>query len=430
MSADKPDETRTNDTGFAAIWSSDGVTRTLTSTGSGPHLDLPFLFSAGHRFGPVRHRPAAREGWHGPGLRGGGGRERTPRRRQAPEPRPRRRRGARAVPAGGAARGVAQPSQLRLRLRHQRGPGLPGNCDGARAGRHAQGSRGSRRADERGAGRGRRAAGDRRARGRGRARSPAPRREAVELLRASGRPRARGRLRTVGRERERRRQRAIGPRHARVCFAGAAARRAARSPIGHLRGRRDALLSAGRPRAIRRPEHDRVGPQGGGSAAAVAAGDPAGPPGADGRHCREMPGQESVGSLSELCRAGGGSQTVRLRTGRARAGGAPFRRRLDRPHDHQLAGGAARLRGRARAVQPLASGRLRAGGPHCRGAHLRLLRPARGRPGHVTGQSAVRSARGGPGRRRARDRSWVHSRACLCRADRGHYAGGDLAGAA
>ena len=52
MSADKPDETRTNDTGFAAIWSSDGVTRTLTSTGSGPHLDLPFLFSAGHRFGP------------------------------------------------------------------------------------------------------------------------------------------------------------------------------------------------------------------------------------------------------------------------------------------------------------------------------------------------------------------------------------------
>src|SRR5436190_23642560 len=51
---DKPDETRTNDAGFAALWSSDGATRSFSpsDTGTGLPLDLPFLFSPGHSFGP------------------------------------------------------------------------------------------------------------------------------------------------------------------------------------------------------------------------------------------------------------------------------------------------------------------------------------------------------------------------------------------
>lgn len=48
---DKPDDARTHGTDFAAMWSSDGVTRSLASTGSGLSTDLPFLFSAGQRFG-------------------------------------------------------------------------------------------------------------------------------------------------------------------------------------------------------------------------------------------------------------------------------------------------------------------------------------------------------------------------------------------
>ena len=54
MSADKPDDTRTPDADFAAMWSSDGATRSLSPTASATGLpaDLPFLFSPGQRFGP------------------------------------------------------------------------------------------------------------------------------------------------------------------------------------------------------------------------------------------------------------------------------------------------------------------------------------------------------------------------------------------
>ena len=51
MSANKPDDTRTQESAFDAIWSSDGVTRSFAPTGTAP-TDLPFLFGAGQRFGP------------------------------------------------------------------------------------------------------------------------------------------------------------------------------------------------------------------------------------------------------------------------------------------------------------------------------------------------------------------------------------------
>src|SRR4026209_2582725 len=54
MSADKPNGERSRDTDFAAIWSSDGATRSLSpsDTGTGLPADLPFLFSPGQPFGP------------------------------------------------------------------------------------------------------------------------------------------------------------------------------------------------------------------------------------------------------------------------------------------------------------------------------------------------------------------------------------------
>lgn len=54
MSADKPDEGPSHETEFAALWSSDGATRSFSpsATGSGLPTDLPFLFSPGQRFGP------------------------------------------------------------------------------------------------------------------------------------------------------------------------------------------------------------------------------------------------------------------------------------------------------------------------------------------------------------------------------------------
>lgn len=56
------DETPTED-GFAALWSSDGVTRSFASTPTGVPADLPFLFSAGQRFGPyVIVRPIGKGG--------------------------------------------------------------------------------------------------------------------------------------------------------------------------------------------------------------------------------------------------------------------------------------------------------------------------------------------------------------------------------
>jgi hypothetical protein len=51
MDADKPDDTRT-DEDFAAVWSSDGVTRSLAPTATSLPADLPFLFAGGQRFGP------------------------------------------------------------------------------------------------------------------------------------------------------------------------------------------------------------------------------------------------------------------------------------------------------------------------------------------------------------------------------------------
>jgi serine/threonine protein kinase len=54
VDTDKPDDTRTHETDFAALWSSDGVTRSLAATGSGLPADLPFLFSAGQQFGPYQ----------------------------------------------------------------------------------------------------------------------------------------------------------------------------------------------------------------------------------------------------------------------------------------------------------------------------------------------------------------------------------------
>src|SRR5881392_2855442 len=43
--------TRTRETDFAAIWSSDGVTRSMAPTGAGLPADLPFLFGGGQQFG-------------------------------------------------------------------------------------------------------------------------------------------------------------------------------------------------------------------------------------------------------------------------------------------------------------------------------------------------------------------------------------------
>jgi hypothetical protein len=51
MDAERPDDTRT-DSGFAAMWSSDGVTRSLAPTATGLPADLPFLFTSGQHFGP------------------------------------------------------------------------------------------------------------------------------------------------------------------------------------------------------------------------------------------------------------------------------------------------------------------------------------------------------------------------------------------
>ncbi|HTM24949.1 MAG TPA: protein kinase [Vicinamibacterales bacterium] len=53
MDSDQPGR-GPDDTGFNAIWSSDGVTRTLSSTDAALLADLPFLFSGGQRFGPYQ----------------------------------------------------------------------------------------------------------------------------------------------------------------------------------------------------------------------------------------------------------------------------------------------------------------------------------------------------------------------------------------
>src|SRR4051812_11901532 len=51
MSDNPPDDGTTRDTDFAALWSSDGVTRSLSPTTAGLPADLPYLFAPGQRFG-------------------------------------------------------------------------------------------------------------------------------------------------------------------------------------------------------------------------------------------------------------------------------------------------------------------------------------------------------------------------------------------
>jgi hypothetical protein len=60
----QPDDTRSRDSDFAALWSSDGVTRSFSSsTPAGLPADLPFLFSVGQQFGPyVIVRPLGKGG--------------------------------------------------------------------------------------------------------------------------------------------------------------------------------------------------------------------------------------------------------------------------------------------------------------------------------------------------------------------------------
>src|SRR4051812_706012 len=54
MNPERPGDEASHDTDFAALWSSDGVTRSLAPTATGLPADLPFLFSAGQRFGSYR----------------------------------------------------------------------------------------------------------------------------------------------------------------------------------------------------------------------------------------------------------------------------------------------------------------------------------------------------------------------------------------
>jgi len=52
MDPERTDDTRSQETDFAAVWSSDGVTRSFAPTATGVPVDLPFLFSGGQPFGP------------------------------------------------------------------------------------------------------------------------------------------------------------------------------------------------------------------------------------------------------------------------------------------------------------------------------------------------------------------------------------------
>lgn len=51
MPTNRPDDTRTHETDFAAMWWLDGVTRSFAPTATGLPADLPFLLFAGQRFG-------------------------------------------------------------------------------------------------------------------------------------------------------------------------------------------------------------------------------------------------------------------------------------------------------------------------------------------------------------------------------------------
>ncbi|MEO6238885.1 MAG: protein kinase [Vicinamibacterales bacterium] len=56
MSADTPDDTRSAEAAFAAMWSSDGATRSFSpgAIAAGAGGDLPFLLTGGQRFGPYQ----------------------------------------------------------------------------------------------------------------------------------------------------------------------------------------------------------------------------------------------------------------------------------------------------------------------------------------------------------------------------------------
>jgi eukaryotic-like serine/threonine-protein kinase len=54
MTDSRRDETRSQETDFAALWSSDGITRSMSPTSAGMPADLPFLFSGGQQFGGYR----------------------------------------------------------------------------------------------------------------------------------------------------------------------------------------------------------------------------------------------------------------------------------------------------------------------------------------------------------------------------------------
>ena len=58
----QPGEPSSGDTGFEAMWSSDGMTRTFSSATAGLPADLPFLFQDGQRFGPYLSRAGAARG--------------------------------------------------------------------------------------------------------------------------------------------------------------------------------------------------------------------------------------------------------------------------------------------------------------------------------------------------------------------------------
>ena len=54
MTDGRRDDTRSQETDFAALWSSDGVTRSMSPTSAGMPADLPFLFAGGQQFGAYR----------------------------------------------------------------------------------------------------------------------------------------------------------------------------------------------------------------------------------------------------------------------------------------------------------------------------------------------------------------------------------------
>ena len=212
--------------------------------------------------GQLSDRAAPRARRHGRGLRRGTPPLGPARGAESVEQPAAERRGAGAVSARRAAGGLRQPSAHGLHLRQRGDRRHAGHLDGAAARRHAEGSRRRPRPDARRRSRRGGAGADRRPRRRGGRRHPAPRHQALELLRRSRRRRQGGRFRAVDLDAGARRPSAAGDvrlrGHAAVCAAGAAARGAARRAGGHLCRRRDAVLPADRTGAVRRARSARA----------------------------------------------------------------------------------------------------------------------------------------------------------------------------